>query len=264
VVWVASLGGSSAAGKSVAQRQGPVRRAEIKSGPKAMKSLVEIKDLHKSFWVRGGEVSVLRGITLSVGEGEFLIIFGPSGCGKSTLLHTILGLERPTRGAVFLFGRDLYRLTDDERADLRRVKVGMLYQQGIWIRTLSVVDNVALPLNLLGVPECEARERALKALARVGLGRWQDYVPTELSAGQQQKVGLARALLADPALLIVDEPTGNLDSQSGLELMRLLRTFSRREGKTVIMVTHNLDLLSFADRGVEMRDGKIVREFKTK
>ncbi|GMR19068.1 MAG: ABC transporter ATP-binding protein [Patescibacteria group bacterium] len=226
------------------------------------RNLIEVKQLYKSFLVKGGKVPVLRGIDLSVAEKDFTIIYGPSGCGKSTLLHTILGLERPTGGKVFIFGKDLYRLTSDERADIRRTKVGMLYQQSNWIKTFNVQDNVALPLNLLGQTEQEAGKGALGVLEQVGLEDWRGYVPTELSAGQQQRVGLARALISDPEILIVDEPTGNLDSKAGLELMELLKVLSRKRGKTVIMVTHDLRLLTFATRVIEMNDGVIVKEYR--
>lgn len=226
------------------------------------RNLIEVKQVHKSFWVKGGKVPVLRGIDLTVVEKDFLIIYGPSGCGKSTLLHTVLGLERPSAGRILIFQKDLYRLTGDGRADLRRTKIGMLYQQSNWVKTLNVRDNVALPLNLLGFSEEEAGKRALSVLERVGLVDWKDYIPTELSAGQQQRVGLARALISDPEVLIVDEPTGNLDSKAGLELMNLLKVLSRKRDKTVIMVTHDLRLLTFATRVVEMSDGLIIKEYQ--
>ncbi|NIT04420.1 ATP-binding cassette domain-containing protein [Candidatus Saccharibacteria bacterium] len=230
--------------------------------PNEKRSLIEVKQVHKSFWVKGGKVPVLRGVDMTVGAKDFLIIYGPSGCGKSTLLHTVLGLERPSGGRIFLFRKDLYQLTSDERADLRRTKIGMLYQQSNWIKTLDVQDNVALPLNLLGLAEEEARKKALGVLEQVGLADWKDYVPTELSAGQQQRVGLARALVSDPEILIVDEPTGNLDSKSGLALMNLLKLLSQNRGKTVIMVTHDLRLLVFANRVIEMSDGRVVKEHR--
>lgn len=230
--------------------------------PNGKNGLIEVRQLHKSFWVKGGQVPVLRGIDLTVAEKDFLIIYGPSGCGKSTLLHTILGLESPSEGKVFLFGKDLYRLTNDERADIRRLKVGMLYQQSNWIKTLNVRSNVALPLNLTGLVEEEAETRALGALEQIGLSDWKDYIPTELSAGQQQRVGLARALISDPEVLIVDEPTGNLDRKAGLDLMELLKVLSQKRGKTVIMVTHDLYLLTFATRVIEMSDGMIVKEYR--
>ena len=138
----------------------------------------------------------------------------------------------------------------------------MLYQQSNWIKTMDVQDNVALPLNLLGLPEEEAGQRALGALEQIGLEGWKDYIPTELSAGQQQRVGLARALIADPEIMIVDEPTGNLDSKAGLELMELLKVLSQKRGKTVIMVTHDLHLVTFATRVIEMRDGLVVNEYR--
>lgn len=223
--------------------------------------LIEAKNIYKSFPVKGGEIQVLRGVDLQVREGDFLIIHGPSGCGKSTLLHTFLGLERPTSGKVSLLGKDVYSLPDDERAELRKEQVGVLYQQPIWVRAFTVLENVAVPLNLRGLVEGEALKRAAAAMGEVGLADgWDNFIPTELSSGQQARAGLARALVSDPAVLVVDEPTGNLDSKGGLELMELLKKLVAKFGKTVVMVTHDMELLPFGSRVIKMLDGQIIKD----
>ena len=225
------------------------------------KTLIEVENLWKSFPVGQQSVEVLKNITLRVKKGEFLIIFGPSGCGKSTLLHTILGLEKPLKGKVKLFGRDLYSFSTDERAEIRKKNIGMVYQQSNWIKSLKVAENVVFPLILLGEEREEALKKASKGLKMVGMEEWADYYPMELSSGQQQKVSLVRALLNNPQILIADEPTGNLDRQSGDELMSLLARLNQ-DGKTIIMVTHDLEYLKFAARILKMLDGKIEKEYK--
>jgi len=222
-----------------------------------MNKIIETVNLHKSFFPGGREVPVLRGINLEIKEGEFLIIHGPSGCGKSTLLHSLLGLERPTRGRVFFLKKDFYSLNEDKRAEIRKRNFGMIYQQPYWIRSLPILGNIAFPLTLLGVSRNKAVRKAKEALEKVGMQDWADFFPTELSSGQQQKVALARAIIHNPKVLIADEPTGNLDSISGKELMKLLVNFNK-QGKTIIMVTHEKDYLKYAFRVVEMKDGEII------
>jgi putative ABC transport system ATP-binding protein len=223
-------------------------------------NIIEVSGLEKTFFVKSQNVSVLTEINFKVGHGEFLVIFGPSGCGKSTLLHTVLGLEEPTKGVVKFMGTSLYEgMNEDTRSDFRKKHVGMVYQQPNWIKALTVKENVMFALRLNGVSERDASIRAGAVLEMVLMTAWQDYLPTELSSGQQQKVALARAIVTDPDILITDEPTGNLDFQSGQELMELLSLLNK-EGKTVIMVTHDLEYLSYATRALEMFDGRIVKE----
>ncbi len=224
-------------------------------------TLIELQNVHKSFTVGGSQVEVLKGISLTIHGGEFVIIFGPSGCGKSTLLHTLLGLEPPTSGKVLVENEDFYgNKSDDDRGLYRRHKVGMIYQQPLWVHALNVIDNVSLPLYLLDQDPTSVAEKAKKALEKVNLSEWASYTPTELSSGQQQKISLARSLMSEPLMIVADEPTGNLDTVSGQEL---LDTFIAlvKEGKTIIMVTHDLEYLKYATKVFHMIDGQIVEEY---
>ena len=225
------------------------------------KTIIEIVNLKKSFSMRDAEINVLNGINIKVKQGEFAIIFGPSGCGKSTLLHCILGLEPPTTGHVLVEGKDFYKLDEDERALYRRYHVGMVFQQPLWISALNIVENVSFPLHLLDLDEKEIFEKAKKNLELVGMDKWADYMPSELSGGQQQKVTLARALSIDPLMIVADEPTGNLDTVSGREL---LETFLKLVdlGKTLVMVTHDLEYLKYATKIYHMLDGEVVEEIE--
>jgi putative ABC transport system ATP-binding protein len=215
----------------------------------------------KDFHVGTQEVNVLSNISLTISEGEFAVIFGPSGCGKSTLLHILLGLEPPSFGIVKFGAQDLYRhLDEDGRSVLRKKNIGMVYQQPNWIKSLSVIDNVAFPLVLNGITQEEARKIALQKIQELGMADWAEYRPGELSSGQQQKIALARGMSTNPQLIIADEPTGNLDYKSGVELMDLLQGLNK-QGKTIIMVTHDLDYLSYASVAIEMFDGHIVHSY---
>ncbi|MEI7891066.1 MAG: ABC transporter ATP-binding protein [bacterium] len=221
-------------------------------------AIIEIRDVYKNFNVGEQTVEVLKGITFDICQGDFFIIFGRSGCGKSTLLYTILGLEPPTTGKVFFLGEDIYKDSEEDRkTEFRRKHIGMVYQQSNWIKSLSVLDNVSLPLVLLGINKHEARERGLKMLGKVDMQQWARYNPAELSSGQQQKVAVARALVTDPEVIVADEPTGNLDYESGRNLMHLLGDL-RFMGKTIIMVTHDLEYLEYAKNILRMKDGSIV------
>lgn len=225
-----------------------------------MATLIQTTDLHKSFHVGTGDVEVLKGINITIGSGEFAIIFGPSGCGKSTMLHTLLGLEAPTSGKVLVEGKDFYGMTEDERSLYRRHKVGMIYQQALWVSSFSVIDNVSFPLHLLDTDPSQIRAKALASLTKVGMEQWADYTPTELSSGQQQKVSLARSMMIDPVVIVADEPTGNLDTVSGQEL---IATFSSLvdQGKSIVMVTHDLEYLKYATKIFHMVDGQVVEEY---
>lgn len=222
------------------------------------KTIIDVKSLTKTFEVKASRVSVLKDINLQVAGGEFIIITGPSGCGKSTLLHILLGLEPPTAGSVEFLGQQLYQgMSEDERTEVRKKQVGMVYQQPNWIKALTVLENIMFALRINGQTNEEAKKQALSVLQMVGMDNWQDYIPTELSSGQQQKVALVRAVVTNPQIIIADEPTGNLDFKSGQELMELLKKLNH-EGKTVIMVTHDLEYMTFASRSLIMFDGKIV------
>lgn len=223
-------------------------------------TIIKVESLSKTFEVKTTHVPVLKDISLSVKKGEFIIITGPSGCGKSTLLHILLGLEPPTAGSVEFLGHQLYQgMTEDERTEVRKKDVGMVYQQPNWIKALTVIENIMFALRINGERHEEAHKKAAEVLTMVGMDKWQDYIPTELSSGQQQKVALARAVVTNPQIIIADEPTGNLDFKSGQELMELLKNLSS-EGRTIIMVTHDLEYLTFATRSLIMFDGKIVSQ----
>lgn len=221
-------------------------------------SIIVVKDVDKTFTVKSSAIPVLKNINFEVKQGEFIIITGPSGCGKSTLLHILLGLETPSTGEVDFFGQALYKnLTEDERTEIRKKAVGMIYQQPNWIKAFTVLENVMFALRINGESDKVSREKALAVLTMVGMDKWQGYIPTELSSGQQQKVALARAIVTNPQIIIADEPTGNLDFKSGQEVMELLKKFNNNE-KTIIMVTHDLEYLTFATRSIVMFDGQIV------
>lgn len=222
---------------------------------------IALSALVKRYGLPTQEVTALDGITLTVKHGEFVSIMGPSGCGKSTLLNVIAGIDTPTTGSVIVAGKDLARLSDDERSDLRLHHIGFVFQSFNLFPTFTVEENVAWPLEFLGVRWRDARARAAEALTLVGV---RDSVnarrPSELSGGEQQRVAIARALVTEPTLLLADEPTGNLDSYTGQAILDLLRSLNQKRRLTVIMVTHNTFAATYGHRTIELRDGRIVRE----
>lgn len=229
------------------------------------KVAIRVENLDKSFDVVNGKVDVLKQVSFDIYENEFAIIYGPSGCGKSTLLHTILGLEKPTGGKVYVFGQDLYEdYSEDNLADFRKHNIGMVYQQSNWVKAVNVIENVALPLALLGVDYDTRMEKARVLLESVHMTDWSLYHPSELSSGQQQKVSLARALITNPEIIIADEPTGNLDFESGEELMSLLKNLSEQQEKTILMVTHDLEYLKNAGKAIKLFDGQVQKIFSPK
>ena len=206
----------------------------------------------------GQDIKVLKGINLTVNRGEFAIIFGPSGCGKSTLLHTILGMEAPTEGKVWFDGEDFYAFKEDDKVRYRKDRIGVVFQQPIWIKSLNVIENVSFPMRLMGKTEAEALAAAEEKMKIVKLEQWGHHHPNELSSGQQQRVSLARALTLDPPLLVADEPTGNLDTVSGDELMEFLAKLCQERNKTILMVTHDLEYLKYATVLFHIVDGELV------
>lgn len=223
-------------------------------------TIIKVEKVFKTFYKTEQEIKVLFDISMSVYKGDFLVLFGPSGCGKSTLLHILLGLEGPTSGSVNFLGEMIYdKMDEDMRTEFRKGHIGMVYQQPNWIKALSVRNNIVFALRLNGCPKKDAIEKANDILRMVGMEQWANYAPGELSSGQQQKVSLARAMVTNPDILIADEPTGNLDFESGQELMKLLQNLNK-EGKTIIMVTHDLEYLTFANRAIEMFNGRIIKE----
>ncbi len=221
--------------------------------------ILETRNLHKVYRSNGAAVHALRGVDLTVEPGEFVAVMGPSGCGKSTLLHLLAGLDLPTEGEVFVDGHPVHALSESRRAVLRRRTVGFVFQAFNLIPNLTVADNVDLPGLLAGRdPKDVARERD-RLLERLGLAEKKTAFPTQLSGGEQQRVALARALINHPTVLLADEPTGNLDTRSGMEVLNLLRQF-HQEGQTIVLVTHDPKVASFARRVVFMRDGRFVSE----
>jgi putative ABC transport system ATP-binding protein len=219
---------------------------------------IKVENVKKLFRVGTQEIEILKDISFNIEKGDFVVISGPSGCGKSTTLHTILGLEIPTSGRVIFFDQDLYaNTTEDDRSIFRKRNIGMVYQQANWIKALNVRENVSLPLTLLGISKHEAFTKAIKVLNDLGMGNWAEYVPLELSSGQQQRVALARALVNDPKIIVADEPTGNLDYKSGVEIMELLSKLNKEMQKTIIMVTHDLEYLKFSNKVVRIFDGNL-------
>ena len=200
----------------------------------------------------------MKDLNLKVQTGEVIAIVGSSGSGKSTLLHVLLGLEPPDSGDVEVFDIDIYReLDEDGRSQLRKTSIGMVYQQPNWVKSLSVVENVALPMMLAGSLKKDAIWQAKDTLTSLEMVDWAEYNPSELSSGQQQRVALARALMNNPKIIITDEPTGNLDYDSGQTLMNLLTDLNKKHNKTIIMVTHDLEYLAYAKTAVKMLDGRI-------
>jgi putative ABC transport system ATP-binding protein len=222
--------------------------------------IVETEALRKVYGEGEAEVVALAGIDLSVEAGEFVAVMGPSGCGKSTLLNMVGGLDRPTSGRVSVDGADLTTLNDDKLTELRRRRIGFVFQFFNLIPVLDAIENAALPLTLDGAPM--AREKAREWLEKVGLGDRLNNRPDQLSGGQQQRVTVARALSTDPALVLADEPTGNLDSKSATEISQLLAQVATQWGRSVLMVTHDPRIASYAKRLVLMKDGAIVDDVK--
>lgn len=219
--------------------------------------VIETRGLKKSYGGGDGEVCVhaLRGVDLEVERGEFLAIMGPSGSGKSTLLHILGGVEVPTAGQVLLEGVDLSKLSDDQRTIMRRDRMGFIFQSFNLLPAFTAEENVALPLDLSGIPQSETRQRAVRMLEMVGMAHRRQHIPSHLSGGEQQRVAIARALVMEPALLLADEPTGNLDSTNGQQVTELLRKLVDEDGQTIVMVTHDSDVAAQADRTVRLRDG---------
>jgi len=220
---------------------------------------VDLKKVHGQ-----GEVAVhaLRGIDLVVPRGEFLAIMGPSGSGKSTLLHILGGVDVPTSGKVLLEDTDLGSLNDDQRTLIRRTRMGFIFQSFNLLPAFTAEENVALPLELGGVSAAEARRRAREVLDLVELGTRRTHIPSTLSGGEQQRVAIARALVIEPAILLADEPTGNLDTAHGRQISILLRRLVVQRQQTIVMVTHDEEVAEYADRVVHLRDGLIEREGK--
>jgi putative ABC transport system ATP-binding protein len=221
-------------------------------------AIVEAKGLTKVYGVGETAVTALDHVDLAVEPGEFVAVMGPSGCGKSTLLNLLGGLDSPTEGSIEIDGREVAGMTDEELTKLRRRRFGFVFQFFNLIPVLNATENAALPLTLDGLPASQARPKAEEWLRRVGLNDRLHNRPDQLSGGQQQRVAVARALVTDPALLLADEPTGNLDSRSSAEVAELLKQASSEWGRAILMVTHDPRIAAHAERIVFMQDGRIV------
>jgi len=223
-------------------------------------NLVSAKNLSKVYGSGAVAVTALNNVSLEVNPGEFVAVMGPSGCGKSTLLHLLGGLDKPSKGEVTIDGKTLGGLKDNQLTELRRRRIGFVFQFYNLIPVLDAVENAALPTTLDGVPQSEAKKKATDWLAKVGLSGRTHHRPDQLSGGEQQRVAVARALTTNPALILADEPTGNLDTRSSDEIAMLLRQVANDWGRAVVVVTHDPRIAAYTDRIIFLKDGAIVEE----
>ncbi|MGD9568397.1 MAG: ABC transporter ATP-binding protein [Sedimentibacter sp.] len=219
--------------------------------------MINLKNITKTYDMGSVQVQVLRGITLDVKEGEFLSIIGPSGSGKSTLMNMIGCLDVPTTGEYYLDGKEISTYNEKQLSKIRNQKIGFIFQKFNLLPKLSALENVELPLIYRGMNQKERMKKSIEALEKVGLSDRMSHNPTELSGGQQQRVAIARALAGDPPVLLADEPTGNLDSKSGSDVMGLIHELSK-EGKTIVLITHDIDVANEAHRIVTIKDGLLI------
>jgi len=222
-----------------------------------MRPILEVREVKKSYRMSKVLVPALYGVSFDVKEGEFLTIFGPSGSGKSTLLHLMGGLDRPDDGEILIDGSNVLKLSDDKLAELRLTKIGFVFQFFNLLPKLTALRNVELPLTIAGVPEKEALEKAKEMLNLVGLEARMNHRPSELSGGEQQRVAIARALINNPKIVLADEPTGNLDTKTGWEIIQLMKKLNEDKGQTFVVVTHDPHISETADRIIYLKDGLV-------
>ncbi len=221
--------------------------------------MIRVKNLYKIYEVGTNKVYALNGVDFTMYKGEFCAIVGPSGSGKSTLLNMLAGLEKPTKGEIIVAGKHMERMNENELVAFRRENVGFIFQSYNLLKTLNAVENVALPLSFRGVSKKIRNEKAQKYLKLVGLEKQMKHMANAMSGGQQQRVGIARALVVNPKIIFADEPTGNLDSKTTMEILKLMRRIVREQNQTLVMVTHDNHLATFADRQFHIVDGKILK-----
>ncbi|UCD02956.1 MAG: ABC transporter ATP-binding protein [Candidatus Aenigmatarchaeota archaeon] len=221
--------------------------------------IFDLRDVWKIYYMKDVETHALRGVNLKVKRGEYAAISGPSGSGKSTLMHIMGCLDTPTKGKVIIEGRDTSEMDDNDLARIRREKIGFVFQAYNLMPGLTAAENISLPMRFNGIGKGDAQRRAAELLKKVGLGDRLHHNPGELSGGEQQRVAIARALVNDPDVIMGDEPTGNLDSKTGVEIMELIEDLHEKTGKTVIIVTHDRKLAKRAKRQIKTLDGKVVR-----
>lgn len=224
-----------------------------------MENVIEVRNLYKLYRVGDSVVRALNGVDFEIHQGEFCAIVGTSGSGKSTLLNMLAGLEKPTKGEIVIGGKHIENLKEDELVSFRRENVGFIFQSFHLIGTLNATENVALPLSFRGESRAKRLKKADEMLDLVNLKKHKKHLPNQMSGGQQQRVGVARALVVDPKIIFADEPTGNLDSHTSEEVMKLMQDVVKKQKKTLVMVTHDNHLAAYADRVFHIMDGEIVR-----
>ena len=224
------------------------------------KPVIRLENVYKTYDLGEIQVQALRGVSLEIYEGEFVAVMGPSGSGKSTVMNILGCLDRPTKGRYFLDGVDVSGMAKDDLARIRNRKLGFVFQQFILLSRTSALENVELPTVYAGISPEERTKHAMESLTRVGLASRAGHHPSQLSGGQQQRVAIARGLVNRPAILLADEPTGNLDSRTSVEIMDILQTLNNEQGLTIVLVTHEPDIAQYAKRTLEFRDGKLRRD----
>ncbi|MBI2131083.1 ABC transporter ATP-binding protein [Candidatus Woesearchaeota archaeon] len=225
---------------------------------KSSSNIIRLANVWKTYKMGEVEVSALRGVSLEINKGEFVAITGSSGSGKSTMMNLVGCLDLPSKGSVYLDGNDISQMDESGLAQIRGQKIGFIFQQFHLIPTLNALENIMLPLEFQDIPTDTARKKAVEILGKVGLGDRIGHRPSQLSGGQQQRAAIARSLANDPEVILADEPTGNLDSISGANVIGLLESLWKNEGKTIIMVTHDLNLARHAKRLIQLKDGQII------